>query len=261
MRPALVATLFLLLGCRSTSMTETGFLNREMTAGGTRYPYVVYVPRDWSAAKRWPVVLFLHGAGERGTDGLRATQIGAGSAIRANPERVPAIVVFPQAPPDERWIGAPADAAIEALDRTMAEFSGDPDRVYLTGLSMGGYGSWHLALAHPDRFAALAPVCGGIVPAGTATSTRRSPFTEGAADPYAFTAQALRHLPVWIFHGTDDTVVLPSESRKMHEALVAAGANVRYTELPGVGHNAWDSAYGDAKFWQWLFEQRRVSRH
>jgi predicted peptidase len=259
MRSALVATLLLLMSCRTASMTETGFLNRETSADGVRYPYVVYVPRNWTPARRWPVVLFLHGAGERGLDGLQATQIGVGAAIRANPERIPAIVVFPQAPPDQRWIGPPADAAIAALARSVEEFSGDPDRLYLTGLSLGGYGSWHLALAHPDLFAAIAPVCGGIIPNGSTTSTRRSPLTAGAADPYAFTATALRHLPTWIFHGADDTIVLPSESRKMHEALVAAGANVQYTEFPHVGHNAWDAAYGNPDFWEWLFAQHRVS--
>jgi predicted peptidase len=241
----------------ATSRTETGFLHRSVAVDGKDYPYVVYVPRDWTPERHWPVILFLHGAGERGSDGLRATQIGVASAIRANPDRVPAIAVFPQVPLDERWLGTPADAAMRALDRSIAEWNGDEHRVYLTGLSMGGYGVWHLALAHPDRFAALVPVCGGIVPAGSATSVRQSPLTANASDPYAFTAQHLRAFPIWIFHGTDDTVVLTSESRKMSAALRNEGATVRYTEYPGVGHNAWDRAYAEEELWTWLFQQKR----
>jgi predicted peptidase len=238
-------------------MNESGFLNRTLRVGEHEYRYVVFVPRNWSAARRWPVILFLHGAGERGSDGVRQTQIGLAAAIRWAPERFPALVVFPQAPEEERWIGEPADAAMAALDRTIAEFSGDPERVSLTGLSLGGFGAWHLALAHPHRFAALVPVCGGIVPAGSATSVRQSPLTMNAADPYTFTAKALAHIPIWMFHGADDTVVFPSESRKMAAALEAAGAHFTYTELPATGHNAWDPAYGNAALWQWLFAARR----
>ena len=245
------------VACRTMPLPPpTGFLDRQITASGTVWPYTVYVPRGWTPSRRWPVILFLHGAGERGTDGLRATAIGLGNAIRFHPERIPAVVVFPQVPPDERWLGAPADVAIAALDESIDEFSGDRERVYLTGLSMGGYGAWHLALQHPDRFAALVPVCGGIVPAGSGTSVRQSPLTIAAADPYAFTAKALRHIPVWIFHGADDLVVLPSESRKMHEALLAVGAHVRYTEYPGVGHGSWERAYDEESLWAWLFAQR-----
>ena len=240
----------------ATAKTETGFLHRNVAAGSATFPYMVYVPRDWTPTREWPVILFLHGAGERGSDGLRPTQVGLGAALRVAPERIPAIVVFPQAPPDERWIGAPAEAAMRALDRSIQEFSGDERRVYLTGLSLGGYGVWHLALANPGRFAALVPVCGGIVPAGSATSVRQSPLTAVAADPYAFTAERLRSVPSWIFHGADDTVVLPAESRKMHDALRAADAPVRYTEYEGVGHNSWDRAYGEEELWTWLFAQQ-----
>lgn len=245
------------MSCSSMTRTETGFLHRDVVIGASTYPYVVYVPRDWTPSRRWPVVLFLHGAGERGTDGLRQTQIGVATALRATPERLPAIVVFPQAPPDERWIGPPAEAAMRALERSIQEFAGDEDRVLLTGLSMGGYGVWHLALAHPDRFAALVPVCGGIVPAGSAESVRRSPLTADASDPYAFVAERVRGIPIWMFHGADDTVVLPSESRAMHDALRPLQPGVRYTEYAGVGHNAWDRAYADDELWPWMLQQRR----
>lgn len=239
-------------------MMPTGFLDRSVMIGGSSYPYVVYVPRGWSRDRAWPLVLFLHGAGERGSDGQRPVQVGLGSAIRSAPERFPALVVFPQAPMDGRWIGDPADAAMAALEAAVREFGGDSERVYLTGLSMGGFGTWHLALAHRDVFAALVPVCGGIVPHGSATSVRQSPLTMGESDPYAFTARRLRHLPVWMFHGGDDTVIEASESRKMRDALRAVGAGVRYTEYEGVGHNAWDRAYGEAELWAWVFAQRRT---
>lgn len=221
------------------------------------YPYSVYVPRAFDPSKNWPVILFLHGAGERGADGLRSTQIGVAAAIRANPDRVPAIVIFPQAPADSCWLDEPADAAMAALETSIIEFHGDRRRLYLTGLSMGGYGTYHLAMAHPDTFAALVVVCGGLLPHDTTTSVRQSPLTESVSDPYAFTAHALRHLPIRLFHGDADPVIPVSESRTMADALKADGADVRYAEFPGVGHNAWDRAYGDAELWEWLFKQRQ----
>jgi predicted peptidase len=236
---------------------ETGFLIRSVTVRGTSYPYSVYVPRAFDGSKAWPVILFLHGSGERGTDGLRSTQIGAGAAIRANPDRVPAIVVFPQAPPDSRWLGDPADAAMAALEKSIVEFHGDRHRVYLTGLSMGGYGAWHLALVHPNTFAALIVVCGGLLPHATTTAVQQSPLTMAASDPYAFTAHALRALPIRMFHGDADPVIPVEESRRMAENLAHEGADARYVEYPGIGHNAWDRAYGDAETWAWLFAQRK----
>jgi predicted peptidase len=256
-RHAVAVAALAILVTTTMNAAETGFLRRTIRSGELTIPYTVYVPPQWTAGAKWPVILFLHGAGERGTDGEKQTAVGLGRAVRLTPERFPALIVFPQAPEDMRWIGAPADAALAALDETIAAFNGDPRRVYLTGLSLGGYGTWHLALAAPDRFAAIVPVCGGIVPAGSATSVARSPLTEGASDPYAFTAAALRKVPVWIFHGADDPVVLPSESRRMRDALEAAGADVHYTEYEGVGHDSWTRAYGEAALWEWMFAQRR----
>ncbi len=228
---------------------ESGFLNRN--------GYVVYVPRDYDPARSWPVILFLHGAGERGIDPVRATQIGVGAAIRHEPSRVPAIVVFPIAPQETRWLDVQADDAMRALDEAIDEFHGDRDRVYLTGLSMGGYGVWHLALAHPGRFAALVVVCGGLLPHATTTSVQQSPFTKRGDDPYAFTARSLHEVPIWMFHGTVDDTIPVEESRKMDEALRAAAArDEHYTEVPAMGHNVWDKAYSDDAMWKWLFAQR-----
>jgi predicted peptidase len=238
------------------STKDTGFLNRTLTHGGKTYRYVVYVPAH-EKSRPLPIALFLHGAGERGDDGLRQTAVGIGSAIRWAPERFPMIVVMPQAPADTQWLGDSATAAMMALDAATREFGGDPARTYLTGLSLGGYGTWHLAMEHPDRFAALVPICGGILKPETANSVRQSPLTLGESDPYAVTAQRVRAIPTWIFHGADDKLIPSSESTRMHAELQKLGANVRYTEFPGVGHNAWDPAYGKPELWTWLLAQRR----
>ena len=250
------------VACATSTHQETGFLDRSIVLNGTRYPYTVYVPRNWTPDRAWPVILSLHGAGERGNDGVRQMQIGAAAAIRSHPDRVPAIVVFPQAPAETRWLGEPADAAMGALEEAIVEFHGDRDRVYLTGLSMGGYGTIHLGLAHRDRFAALVVVCGGLFPHPSTTAVQTSPLVKDASDPYAFVARSLRDMPVWLFHGDNDTVIPPDESRKLIAAWKAEGApDVHYTEYPGVGHNAWDRAYREPELWTWLFAQkRRASR-
>ena len=257
-RTGLLLACCALLGCRTSAMRETGFLSRSLTIGAMAYPYVVNVPRDYDAARAWPVILFLHGSGERGTDGWRETIHGVANTIRFEPAHVPAIVVFPQAPPDTRWLDEPADAAMLALDQAIAEFHGDESRVYLTGLSMGGYGTLHLAMAHPHRFAALVVVCGGLLPHPSTTAVRQSPLTMGG-DPYAIAASQLRDLPIWFFHGKDDTVIPIDESRHLVEELHRAGAaDVRFTEYEGVGHGAWDRAYGESAMWTWLFAQKRL---
>lgn len=249
------------MSCASADVAaDTGFLNRSITVDGKPYRYVVYVPAEFDPAKRWPVLMFLHGSGERGDDGMRQIEVGLGRAIRWNPERFPMIVVFPQAPPDTQWLGAEARFAMMAMEQSIGEFSGDTDRLYLTGLSLGGYGVWHLALEHPGRFAALVPVCGGIVKPESADSVRQSPLTADAQEPWAFTASRVTETPVWIFHGGGDDVIPPSESQRMREELEKAGGNVRYTEFPDVGHDAWDPAYANEELWAWLLRQRRSSR-
>lgn len=231
----------------------TGFLDRTVAIDGRAYPYQVFVPREYDATRAWPIILFLHGAGERGADGLVQTEVGIGSAIRSASSRFPAIVIFPQAPEDSTWHGAPGRAAMAALDSTMHEFHADSSRVYLTGMSMGGNGSWYLAYQHPERFAALGVICGFI-------STRAmvgSFVPEGDGSPFARVAARIRHIPIWIAHGDADNVVPVSESRSMYEALRAQGANVTYVELPGVNHNSWDPTYQDPAFAEWLLAQRR----
>jgi predicted peptidase len=230
----------------------TGFLDREVTVGGTVYKYQVFVPSDWTSSKKWPVILFLHGAGERGDDGLKQTEVGIGRAIRLDRSRFPAIVVMPQCRKDVWWVdSAMENVAMAALAQAQKEFHGDAQRTYLTGLSMGGYGTWHLAGKYPGRFAALAVICGGILEPDLARKQDPKDMT-----PYIDAAKKVgSHTPVWIFHGGDDPTVPVTESRRMNDALKALGAEVRYTEYPGVGHNSWDQAYAEAELFSWMFSK------
>ncbi|MGA9365777.1 MAG: alpha/beta hydrolase-fold protein [Bacteroidota bacterium] len=240
------------------SHIETGFLDRLVKVAAHDYRYQVYVPSSYTAAHRWPVILFLHGKGERGSDGLLQTQVGLGAAVRQYSSRYPAIVVFPQAPADSLWTGIPAHVAIAALDQTMQEFQTDSDRVYLTGLSMGGNGAWYLAYRYPSKFAALAPICGWVVPFAPRHHGFETVVPAGdSLSAFEALAHQLGHLPTWIFHGEKDSTVPVEQSRQAAAALKVAGADVQYTEFPGIGHTSWDAAYSSTKFTTWLFAQRR----
>ena len=240
----------------SVQQVQTGFLDRSITVSGKSYHYQVYVPADYASKPTWPAILFLHGAGERGDDGLLQTNVGLAPAIRQNPARYPAIVVFPQVPRDSQWVGTPADMAVAALQQTMREFHVDPTRVYLTGLSMGGHGTWYIAYRHPEMFAAVVPICGWI--REFAMFRGSVPVIPGdSAQVMTLLAQRLGKIPIWIFHGEVDQVVNVNGSREPAAALKAAGADVRYTELLGLNHNAWDAAYGSDEFVKWLFAQQR----
>jgi predicted peptidase len=251
------AVVFLLSSFSAVAAQEiqTGFLDGVVTVAQQDYRYQVYVPRAYDPGQRWPVILFLHGAGERGGDGVLQTVVGLGDAVRRDPARFPALVVFPQAPADALWTGAPAEAAMAALEAVMVRYATDPDRVYLTGISMGGNGAWYLAYRHPDRFAAVAPICGWVESHPHFSRGQVVPGQDG--EPFQALAQRLAGVPIWIFHGDADTAVPVEQSRRAAAALEAAGADVRYTELPGVGHNSWDPAYQSSELSHWLFQQRR----
>jgi len=241
----------LVLALPSAALAETGFLDRTVRVEGRDYAYQVYVPRKRPQAPA-PIILALHGAGERGSDGLFQTEVGLAGAIRRHPDRWPAIVVFPQAPKDQLWMGAPAKVALAALAQAEREFRTDPDRVYLAGLSMGGNGVWRLAYEQPERFAAVVPVCAFAGP-----FRGLPPIAGPGPDPYAALAGKISRLPIWIVHGDADSVVPVDESRRMAAALKAAGAQVTYKELPGVDHNSWDPGFADEALPTWLFQQRR----
>ena len=256
--PALISSAFLLVTApqAAAQRVETGFLDRTVTVGGHGYRYQVYVPAGYSTQPAWPAILFLHGAGERGADGLMQTTVGLGPAIRRDPKRYPAIVVFPQVPADSQWVGEPAEAAVAALSQTLGEFHVDRDRVYLTGLSMGGHGTWYVAYRHPELFAAIAPICGWVVEmSGFKGSVPVVPADSG--EPLPALARRLANTPVWIFHGEMDNTVPVTGSREPAAALKAANADARYTEFLGLNHNSWDAAYASDEFVRWLFAQRR----
>jgi predicted peptidase len=235
---------------------DTGFLNRTVAVDGVTYNYQVFVPSNWSKKVKWPVILFLHGYGEEGDDGLVQTQVGLATAIRKHVDRFPTVVVIPQCRVKDWWTSPAMEAqALKALDQTMKEFKGDPQRVYLTGLSIGGYGTWGFACEHPGKFAAIVPICGGVH-SNHAAEIPNYHNVDDSADPYAATAQKIGKTPVWVFHGEADPVVPVTESRQMVAALKAAGGDVRYTEYPGVKHESWDNAYAEPELLPWLLAQK-----
>lgn len=238
---------------------ETGFLDRSVTVAGVEYRYQVYVPRRFNRKQAWPIIVALHGGGEYGSDGMRQTNVGLAPAIRRNPERFPAIVIFPQAKADGKagWQTDGGEAAMAALDKAIKEFKGDPKRVVLTGLSAGGNGTWSLASRYPQRFAAIVPVCAFVSEFRGRSSAVLYPALAAGDDPYTEIAKKVASLPIQIFHGSKDDVVLPGQSRKMFAALRKLGAKVSYYELPDANHNAWDPAYSSPELIAWMLAQKR----
>ena len=218
------------------------FTRREVIVQGTRTVFQLFKPSSAGNDAALPVILFLHGAGESGADGKRQTTVGIGPAIKRDPLRFPALVVFPQASKGYGWRGFNLAAAFAALDDVMKAYDVDEARVYITGLSMGGYGTWAAALAQPERFAAIVPVCGGL------------DFATGSTIPDA--ASRLARVPHWVFHGAADEIIPVTESRAMVDALRTAGADIRYTEYAAVRHNSWDRAYAEEELMPWMLSQR-----
>jgi predicted peptidase len=265
-RCAWLMSLLGLAGCATTgtppltfksSLTDrlsTGFLNKTIQVEGQPFRYVVYVPYEYDETASWPMIVFLHGAGERGNDGLIQTEVGIGTALRRYTGRYPAIVLMPQCPD-----GAFFDQILPAMDKAMAqtreEYNIDDKRIYLTGLSMGGYGTWLWGALRTDLFAALMPICGG----GDIEKILRLADRKAGYDfpPLEERVKALATIPIWAFHGADDDVVSPEESRQMVERVRAAGGDIQYTEFPETGHNSWDQAYAHRKAAQWLFNQSK----
>ena len=248
-----------LAGCSTmqrVGKSDGTFVERSLMVGGESRGYQVFVPAPRSGTGKRPVILFLHGSGERGSDNRRQLEAGLGPYVRDHLADFPAIVVFPQVAGDGEWMGANVDMALAATDAAIREFHGDPQRTYLTGLSMGGYGTWETALQAPVRFAALVPICAAIHAPPSRPSLQVTAVA-GAGDPYAALAARLKHVPTWIFHGAKDDVVPPDDARKTYAALKAAGADVQYTEFPQANHNSWDATYRHQALWTWLFSQHR----
>jgi pimeloyl-ACP methyl ester carboxylesterase len=196
------------------------------------YPYFVTTPKDYSpnSGKTYPTILFLHGAGERGANLEAVKRVGLPPAAAADPN-FPFILIAPQCPEDQFWNPTMLE---DLLDQVKAKYRIDPNRLYLTGLSMGGYGSWALAAEHPDLFAAVAPIC-------------------GAYDPQD--ALQLKNTPIWAFHGESDPIVPLEGSVNMIDALKKVGApEAKLTTYPGVGHDSWVRAYATKDLYQWFLD-------
>lgn len=246
--PALLTTVLF----ASVAARAEDYEPRTFEAPEGKLLYRLMKPLNFDPAQKYPLVLLLHGAGERGSDNEAQLKWGGKDFARKEVrEKYPAFVLVPQCPKDRKWVEmpwegdtgtAPADAGptqkllLGALETVQKEFPIDPDRLYVTGLSMGGYGTWDLITRYPDKFAAAAPICGG----GDKTKA-------GAAKP----------VPVWAFHGDADTAVKPVRTTDMVEGLKAAGGQVALTMYAGVGHNSWSNAFAEPNYFPWMFAQRR----
>lgn len=194
--------------------------------------YLLFLPKGYAASKEnFPLMLFLHGSGESGTNVAKVKKHGPPKIVESKPD-FPFILVSPQSP-GRGWNN---ETLIGLLDDVCRKYRVDKRRVYLTGLSMGGYGSWSLAAAHPERFAAVVPICGGGDPA---------------------TAKKLAKLPIWAFHGAKDPTVPVQKSRDMVEAIKAVGGNIKYTEYPEAKHDCWTQTYDNPELYKWLLKQKR----
>lgn len=198
--------------------------------------YLLYLPPAYHQTEEtFPLLMFLHGIGERGDD-LERVKIHGPASMIAQGHDFPFMVVTPQCPADRWW---EVEMLVAVLGDVMDRYRVDPDRIYVTGLSMGGYGTWELVTTHPDRFAAAVPICGG-------------------GDPYR--AHVMRDIPTWVFHGARDKTVPLEKSQEMVEALKKAGGDVRFTVYPEAGHaGAWKKAYADPELWDWVVRQKRPS--
>jgi predicted peptidase len=197
--------------------------------------YWLYLPAEYGKAeKEWPLMLFLHGAGERGDD-LDKVNVHGVAKLAAEGKELPFIVISPQCPSDGWWPNI-ADELVEFIDDIIDNYDVDESRLYVTGLSMGGYGTWSLIEKYPDKFAAAAPVCGG------------------GDDAIAF--HRLKKLPIWVFHGAKDNVVPVEKSQKMVDAIKRAGnKNIKFTIYPEAGHDSWTETYNNPELYEWFLEQ------
>ncbi len=200
-----------------------------------RMGYLLYLPKEYDKQESWPLLLFLHGSGERG-DNLELVKKHGPPKLIAEGKDFPFIVVSPQCPRGRWW--EPTEL-ITLLDDVAGKHKVDPDRIYVTGLSMGGFGSWRLAFFAPGKFAAIAPVCGG-------------------GEKYS--AQPIAHLPIWAFHGAKDTAVPLERSQKMVAEVNKSGGHAKLTIYPEAGHDAWTETYNNPEFYEWLLKQKRSAK-
>lgn len=206
-----------------------------------RLDYLLSMPADGAADRRWPLLLFLHGAGERAGNGIGLDAVKKHGVPKRLERKntLPFIVVSPQCPQDHWWPEYD-DVLIALVDEIIAQHPVDPQRIYVTGLSMGGFGTWTLAALHPERFAAAAPVCGGLP---WHLDVQRA-------------AQAMKTLPIWAFHGAKDDVVPLAETRRVVDALKQAGSHPKLTVYREAQHDSWTKTYANPKLYQWFLEHQ-----
>lgn len=269
LRVAFAAALMVAGGCGSarpvmdTDARAIAMYTSIEIAPGTRRPLTIIAPQAGltQPADGWPAIVFLHGRGECGDDGVRSTAVGLPPAAITSPERWPCVIIVPQKPgADETW-ESHEGYVMSALEQACRVHRVDRSRVYLTGLSQGGAGTWAIAARHPSVFAAIAPVCGfahSAVPRSQGVGFGDDALVRSIADRLA-----LADVPIWAFHGERDDVVPPEQTRRLVSAVEAArgGASdrVRATYFPQANHNSWDPAYRDMgdELARWLLDQRR----
>jgi len=203
----------------------------------SEYQYLLFTPTNKKEVNKkgeFPLIVFLHGAGERGEDLQKVKVHGPPKIVEENPD-FPFMVLSPLCPEGSWWKAPSVDLLVE---RISAKHKVDQDRIYLTGLSMGGYGTWDAAIFNPQRYAAIAPICGG-------------------KDENVFLAPTIRALPTWAFHGAMDTVVPIEATSDIVRALKRAGGNVQYTIYPMAGHDSWTETYANEKLYQWMLSHHK----
>lgn len=196
--------------------------------------YLLYLPKNYNTKEKFPLILFLHGMGERGDD-LNKLKVHGIPKIVEQKDDFPFIAVSPQCPADSWWT-AETDALNALLKDVVKKYSVDKKRIYLTGLSMGGFGTWSLAIAYPEWFAAIVPICGG-------------------GDPEK--VSAIKDIPVWVFHGAKDNLVKLEQSERMVNALKQIGGNVKFTVYPDAEHDSWTATYDNPELYEWLLQQSK----
>lgn len=215
-------------------MSQIAYRMEKNITKNVKLNYLLHLPEPYEqrADETWPLILFLHGAGERGNDIEKVKIHGIPKIAERNPA-FPFIACSPQCPKDSDW-RIERDAVMALLDEIVTGYRVDKRRIYLTGLSMGGYGTWDLACEYPGEFAAIVPICGGGNPER---------------------AKALIHTPVWVFHGAQDNIVPIRESEKMVERLQAIGGDVKFTVYPDANHNSWTETYDNPELYEWMLGQ------
>lgn len=262
MAPSISALRFLLLGCSfmimTVSHTRAGeYETRTMTDGTQSLPYRLLVPPEYDKAKKYPIIIFFHGAGERGTDNAAQLSYAPRDVFKTDDfqKAHPSFILVPQCPPNDKWVemdwslmsgvrptepSPPMKLVLKALDAVEAEFNVDHDRVYAAGLSMGGFATWDCITRFPARFAAGVTCCGG-------------------GDENTVTPEVAQ-VPVWAFHSSDDNVVHVERTRNMIAAMKKAGGSPKYTEYTGLGHGSWGKAFSEPGLYDWLFAQSLAQR-